>query len=276
MKTRWVRAGLVCAALGAAAAGGSGGRAAWGANGARAGGGGARAVARGEARGGKAGAPAESQETLPANVQALVEKQVPGGTIVSAEEQVDEGRHLYFVKVQTEGAGGKMVTVLASGRAQYLGILDASDDDDLNDDATYLEVDTAPAAVRSAISKAVGDAKVNALSFEVDGERFFYIAEFDKEGKTHFDTFTLQGELTEEETDIAVTDLPAAVKAGVSKARPAAKIDSASEVVAKKQKSYAVDVTDGGKKFELMVSEAGAVASSESLDDDPAPGKKGG
>lgn len=265
MKTRWLQVGMLCAVL----AGAGGG--AFGANGARSGRGGGRAAARGE----KAGAQQEAQETLPANVEAMIEKQVPGGTITGAEEQVDSGRHLYFVKVQTAGAAGKTETVLASGRAQYLGIVDASDDDP-NDDSTYLEVETAPAAVRAAITKALGDAKVNALSFEVDGERFFYIAEFEKDGKTHFDTFTLQGDMTEEETDMAVADLPATVKAAVTKARPNTTIDSASEVVARKQRSYAVDVTDGGKKFELMVSAAGAVTGTDPLDDDGAPAKKGG
>jgi ATP-dependent protease HslVU (ClpYQ) ATPase subunit len=98
---------------------------------------------------------------------------------------------------------------------------------------------------------------------------FFYVAEYEKEGKTHFATFTLQGELTEEETDIAVADLPAAVKAGVAKAKPGATIDSASEVVekgeAKQVKTYAVEVTQARKTFELVVGEGGKVLSSEAV-----------
>jgi hypothetical protein len=215
---------------------------------------------------------AAEKNELPANVRAMVEKQLPGGTITGAEEETDDGRNLYYVAVET---GGKKVTLLGSGRAQYLGIVDAEDDP--NDDATYLEVETAPEAVRAAIKKQLGELKVESLGFEVEKERFFYVAEYEKEGKTHFATFTLQGDLTEEETDIALADVPAAVKAGVAKARPGGTIDSASEVVAKKKKSYAVEVRDSGKVWEVVVSEAGVVESSEVVEGEAgaAGGKKG-
>lgn len=227
------------------------------------------ANAKAEAQAQKAEAKAEKaaeKNELPGNVREMVMKQLPGGTITGVEEENDDTRHLYYVAVET---AGKKVTLLGSGRAQYLGIVDPEDDP--NDDVTYLEVETAPEAVRGAIKKQLGETKVESLSFEVEKERFFYVAEYEKEGKTHFATFTLQGELTEEETDIALADVPAAVKAGVTKAKPGGKLESASEVVAKKAKTYAVEVRDGQRLFELVVSEAGVVQSSEVVEGEAAP-----
>jgi hypothetical protein len=228
---------------------------------------------RGGARGGQAAEKAHktapekaAADKLPQNLKDLVAKQIPGSKVLDFEEQTEETRHLFFIDVQN---GDKKETLLCSGRAQYLGILDPADDPNDDDDATYLDPATAPDAVRVALSKHLGKTPVASLSFEVDKERFFYIAEYEQAGKTHFATFTLQGDLTEEETDLPVADLPAAVRASVLAAHPHATLDSASTLQIKKATTYAVDITDDQKHLELILAPDGAIHSTDTLDDEP-------
>jgi len=226
-------------------------------------------LAAGLGAGKKAGKGDKADQPLPDAVQATVTAHFPQEPVTGYEHQVDEGRQLYFVDVSTDG--GKTVTMMASGRGQYLGqMIDNDDDSDL-----FIDLATAPDAVKQGIVKYfnvpdVSKVDLDNLFMEVEQSRFMFVAEQTKDNVGKWVTFTLTGVVVSVETEMALKDLPAAVKEGIGKANPGAKIDSANIVDDKEKKKtyYAVDILNGATKLTLTVTPEGVVESSEPADDD--------
>ena len=214
--------------------------------------------------------PQPSDQPLPAPVQATVDKHLPGSKVTGYEHEVDEGRHLYFVDVTT--AAGKSVTLLSSGRGQYLGqVVENEQDDDV-----FIDLATAPDAVREGIAKyyktkTAEAAEIDNLFMEVEQSRFMFIVEKTKEKVSSWVTFTLGGVVVSVETEMDLKDLPQAVKDAVAKARPAAKTISAAITDEREKKTtfYTVEVTDGPSKLEMTVTPEGKVESTEPAEEDP-------
>jgi hypothetical protein len=196
-------------------------------------------------------------------VRATVTQHLPDGRITGFEHQVEDRRHLFFVDVKR--ADGGEVTLLSSGRGQYLGLVE----EDEEEDDVFIEQATAPPAVKAAVAKYFGKPEVDSLFMEVDGERFIYCAEQTVDKRTRWASFTLQGALTEEEEEVPPTDLPAAVKDAVTKAHPAGKIDSASLVKPREPEKphYAIELIERGRNWTLTVSGDGRIDSTEADED---------
>jgi len=211
-------------------------------------------------------ATSEPADALPEAVRASVTKHLPDGKIVSFEHHVEDRRHLYFVDVKR--ATGDAVTLLASGRGQYLGLVEEDEDGDDSGDV-FIDLDTAPGGVKDAVAKYFGNAEVDSLFMEVEAERFIYCAEQTTGNTTRWASFALQGALVSEETEVPLDQLPAAVKDAVTKAHPVAKMDSASLVKEKEPAKtyYVVDIANSkGVKLELTVATEGTIQSSDPID----------
>jgi len=221
-------------------------------------------IARYAAAAAPATEPSPSPVQLPDAVRATVTQHLPDGKITGFEHHVEDRRHLFFVDVKR--ANGDDVTLLASGRGQYLGLVEEDEDED----DVFIEQATAPAAVKAAVAKYFGKPEVDCLFMEVDGERFIYCAEQTTGKKTRWASFTLQGGLTEEEEEVAVADLPAAVKDAVAKAHPTGKIESASLVKPREPEKphYSMDVIERGKTWTLTATPEGRIDSNEAADED--------
>ncbi len=204
---------------------------------------------------------------LPEPVKKCVEEHLPQSTVQQFEEQTEQGRHIFFVNVST--SDGKAVGMLASGRGQYLGQL--LDEKDADPDDVEIDLDSAPATLKAGIKKYFGDTEIDDLSMEVEASRFVYIAEqTDDKDVTQWVTFALGGEVLSIEHEIALKDLPAAVKQGIATTRPSAQITSADLVEDKEKngKEYVVDVTDGTQKLEITSTIDGKIKSTEPAEDD--------
>jgi hypothetical protein len=226
-------------------------------------------------KGPKAEKPDPSQandQPLPAPVQATVDQHLPGSKVTGYEHEADQGRQLFFVDVTTDA--GKSVTLLASGRGQYLGQVIENDQDD-ND--VFIDLATAPDPVRKAIAKQfkaddAEKADLDNLFMEVEESRFMFIAEHSKDDITTWATFALNGALVSLETEVPLKDLPAAVKDAISMGRPAAKLTSATTTDDKEKKKtfFTVDVTDGPSKLQITLSPDGKIDTTEPAEDEPA------
>jgi len=218
----------------------------------------------GEKQKGQAPAAAD-QGPLPGPVQATVNRRFPDAKVLGFEHQVEDQRHLYFVDLEVNK---KEITMLASGRGQYLGVVEEDNADDSGD--VFIEFDSAPQPVKNAIEKHFDKEPIDSLFMEVDEEKFFYCAEKTKAGVTRWLSFTPQGILTEDETEVSLKDLPAEVTAGIRKSRPRATLQSASLVKASgppPETHYSVDIVDGKEELTLTVTPGGEVQSAEPSDD---------
>lgn len=203
---------------------------------------------------------------LPDAVQATTAKHFPDAKITGFEHEIEGRRQLYFVDLDN---GGAAITMLASGRGQFLGVVHEEKDDASGD--VLLDLSKAPAAVKEGIEKHFGNEPIETLFMEVDDDRFIYCAEQNKAGISKWTSFSLTGVLEEEETEIAVKDLPEAARSAIAKAHANAKILSASLVDARKPTPgthYSVDIISGKDKLTLAVSADGQITASEPTDDD--------
>src|ERR1700744_911647 len=88
-----------------------------------------------------------TDQPLPAPVQATVDQQLPGSTVTGYEHETDDKRQLFFVDITT--SDNKTVTMLISGRGQYLGqVIENNDDDDV-----FIDAATAPDSLKKGIAK---------------------------------------------------------------------------------------------------------------------------
>ncbi|MBC7572596.1 MAG: PepSY-like domain-containing protein [Spirosoma sp.] len=108
--------------------------------------------------------------------------------------------------------------------------------------ATYAQNAGVPAAAKTTFAKLYPQAK----GLKWDKENGGYEASFTEKGKAMSLLFDTKGALKETETDIAVTELPAAIRDYVAKQMPGKKIKEAAIIVdASGTKKYEAEV--GGK-----------------------------
>jgi hypothetical protein len=219
-----------------------------------------------------AAATTEPVEQLPDNVKASVALHGPRGSIVGFEHHVDGRRHLYYVDIKlTDGTG--TAVLLASGRGQYLGMVEEANDDKSDD--LFIEPETAPQAVKEAVAKYFGKTPIDCMFMEVEEDRFIYVVEQSNgdgpDDRTRWASFALHGELMEEESEVMLADVPAAVKEAVTKAHPNAKMVSASLVKEKGPPAdktyYSIEISRARGKMELSVTPDGQIFRSERTDE---------
>lgn len=125
-----------------------------------------------------------------------------------------------------------------------------------------------PAAVRERIQSVVAGGKVEEISRESEDGVTVYEVEYEVSGTDRAATILEDGTLVEEETELTEAQLPAPVRHAVSKAATDWKIGEVSQVNAKGQTFYEVDVRSGGAKQELKVAADGTILSKSGEDDD--------
>jgi hypothetical protein len=233
--------------------------------------GGAYGARKGAKGGGANAAVPATQPALPAPVQKTVTDHFPNGTVVGYERENEDLRNLFFVDIKNDG---KTVTLLASGRGQYLGVVSEEPGDD--DDNVYLDAANAPPAVQQAIwkyfapttksDKPAEPVTLDCLFMEVEKAQFIFCAEKTTGNITKWISFSLTGELKEEETELPLADLPAPVKEGVMAAHPQATLDSASIVKSEGKTYYTVSIATPTQKLILTVGKDGTVQNTENDD----------
>ena len=117
----------------------------------------------------------------------------------------------------------------------------------------------APAAVQASAKKALGDKKLAEFGKESVGGKIVYEVGFKVGSVDHAYIISEAGELVQEEADVEVAKLPAAVTAAVKKAQPDGKIDEAATVTAGDKHFYEIDVKVGKDTHGIKVSEDGKV-----------------
>ncbi len=216
----------------------------------------------------EAGGPpaAATQPPLPEAVQKTVAEHFPTGTIEDYEHHVEDTRHLYFVDIKT---GGETVTLLASGRGQYLGMVSEEPGDEETD--VFIDVKTAPKGVKDGIGKyfspedVTKEPAIDSLYMEVEEARFMFVAEQTTNGVSKWVTFSIGGNVVSVEQEVAIKNLPRAVAAVMKWS-----ITSASFVEDKEKKSttYVLEVEKDGAKREVTVTPEGKVVSDDPAEED--------
>lgn len=121
----------------------------------------------------------------------------------------------------------------------------------------------APAAVREAAKKALGDKKLDEFGVVSVGGKTEYEVGY-KVGQTdHAYVFNETGELLQEEEDVEAAKLPAPVTEAVKKAQPEGKIDECALATAKGESFYDIDVKVGKDVHVLKISKGGKLISDE-------------
>jgi hypothetical protein len=222
---------------------------------------------------GNGGAAPATQPALPAAVQKTVEEHYPRGAITGYEKENEDLRNLFFVDIKTDAGP---VTLLASGRGQYLGTVSEHPDDD--PDNVYLDPASAPKAVQDAIlnyfapttpdSKPADAVTLDCLFMEVEDAKFIFCAEKTTNNITKWISFSLQGDLTEEETEVPLADLPDLIKDAVKQAHPRARLDTASIVKSDGKTCYTVSIKTPAKNLILTLAPDGTLQKTED-DDSP-------
>ncbi|MDB5174491.1 MAG: hypothetical protein JWO87_3424 [Phycisphaerales bacterium] len=121
----------------------------------------------------------------------------------------------------------------------------------------------APAAVQAAAKKALGDKKLEEFGKESIGGKIVYEVGFKADGVDHAYIISEAGELVQEEADVDVAKLPAAVLATVKKAQPHGKIDEAAMATAGDKHFYEVDVKVGKEIHAIKVALDGKLIADE-------------
>ena len=145
--------------------------------------------------------------------------------------------------------GFAMACVLGAGAA---AVVWAAEDE-------KIELDKAPVAVQAAVKKAVGDGKLAALIKESEDGKTVYEAEFAIGDKDHSVKIAESGEVLEEEAEVALDALPAAVLAGVKTKYADGKVEDATMVKAGGKTSYELTVKVGETEHDLIVDASGAI-----------------
>ena len=135
-------------------------------------------------------------------------------------------------------------------------------------------MDAAPAAVKSAVATAAGGHKIKKLERADEDGKTVYEASFDVDGVEHTVTLDEAGAVIEQEAEVKVADLPAAVSAAVLKAQPLAKVKEAAKVNKGDKSYFEVDAKVGDDKHEMLIAADGTLVS-DKVEADEDEGKDG-
>jgi hypothetical protein len=113
---------------------------------------------------------------------------------------------------------------------------------------------TPPAAVTKAFAEKFNTAEKVKWAMEDAKE---WEAEFVMNGKEASASFDLAGKWLETETEVKISDLPAAVKAAIDKQFAGAKIGECSNIDSPKFTGYEIAIDNKGKKMEVQATKEG-------------------
>ena len=123
-----------------------------------------------------------------------------------------------------------------------------------------------PTAVRKALKKLAGSARITEIERETKNGIVFYEGEWSTRGRETGAMVTAEGDLVELEEEIGAKDVPARVKAAVAKEFPGARRFEYEKVMVV---MYEVEARIGGREMEILVLPTGKiVGKAEDNDDD--------
>lgn len=114
-----------------------------------------------------------------------------------------------------------------------------------------------PDPVRAAVAKAAGNNKVEKIETENEDGKMVYEGSFEVNDVDHTVNVDETGKVLEEEAEVKVADLPAAVSAAVLKAQPLARVKEASLVKKDGQSYYELDAKVGEENHEISIASDG-------------------
>jgi uncharacterized membrane protein YkoI len=120
-----------------------------------------------------------------------------------------------------------------------------------------------PVPAQEAIARAVGSGELEKIVKENEDGVTAYEAEFEVNDVDHTVKVDAAGAILEEEVEIAVKDLPAAVVAAIKARYANAEMEEATMVTEGSKSFYEVSVEVGKKERELKVDAAGAILEDE-------------
>lgn len=126
---------------------------------------------------------------------------------------------------------------------------------------TPVKLDSLPAALQKAITAAVGEGTIQSIASEVEGKQTNYEVAVINGKKKLEHKFSADGMLLETEEAVAMTELPAPVRATFEKLAGNHKILEVVQVTVGEKKFYEADVEKDKGTEEIKVSLAGALIS---------------
>jgi hypothetical protein len=127
-------------------------------------------------------------------------------------------------------------------------------------DEQPVALEQTPPAVQSAIAKALGSQKAEKIVIEnADGKKIYEVT-YHVNGQEHSAEFTPAGEMIEQEADVEVSSLPAAVSGAVLQKYPGARIDEAADVTSGGQRFFELGIKPvAGPAREMQISADGSI-----------------
>ena len=151
------------------------------------------------------------------------------------------------------------VCVALVGAAALTARAEEAKKDEAKKTEKEVTIDQVPAAVKATIEKEAGTNKIEKIEEITKGDEKCYEAEWEIDGKDVEIKVAADGKLIEKEVEIAIDQVPAAVKATIEKEAGAAKIEEITEVTKGADKFYEAKWEAGGKEIELKVAADGKV-----------------
>ncbi len=139
-----------------------------------------------------------------------------------------------------------------------------------------IKLESAPAAVQAAIKKAVGAGTLGDVTKEVEDGKTVFEADFTIDKVDHAVKVNEKGEVLEEEVDVEIASLPAAVTASIKAKYADGKVEDAELVKAAGKSFYEVSVEAGGADHKIQIDAAGKVLSDKVEEEDDDKGEKDG
>lgn len=130
-----------------------------------------------------------------------------------------------------------------------------------------IDASQAPEAVRRAVTREVGDARLDEVHRLDRNGKTLYEVEFDRDWQEHTVVLNDAGDVVERAVEIAVADIPAAVLQTVKALRPDATIDEAERITVGDKTEYEISIDlRNGEERELRIDAAGGLL--DERDDD--------
>jgi len=127
------------------------------------------------------------------------------------------------------------------------------------DDEKPIALNQTPAPVQASIQKLLGDGKLGKIVREDEDGKSQFEVEYIVKNINHSATISPAGDILEEETEVELSALPAAVANAAKAAYPKGTLKEANTVQAGKDSYYEVEVAVDGKKHVVKVKADGTV-----------------
>ena len=133
-------------------------------------------------------------------------------------------------------------------------------------------IDQVPQAVREAILKEAGEAKIDEIEKETKGDKVTYEADWKVDGKEVEITLAENGTILAREQEITLEQAPQAVREAILKAAGDNKIKEVSRITRGNKTLFEAEWKADGKEVEIKLAEDGTIlkkqAEAEDKDDD--------